>query len=182
MLTNFDLRMYQVRTQDVETYLNSLPNNQLILLYYTIAIPNEEYLLYQNYYQLAVRVQSQSHVFDTIDRKPFAYTHDIQIYAVGNGGFANDFLVNTVSETQTHSAGKNIILSLPSRLIGTEVRMASGDTTYVLGKLQTKVYGLNITPTSVGVVQATMRFGTLYGGAQAAEYPSNFFEYAAKYV
>lgn len=151
-------------------------------MYYTISIPNQEYLLYQNYYQLACRTQSQAHVLDTIDRKPLEFVRDVMVYMIGNGGYSNNFLVNTSSSTQTHQAGKNIILTLPSRLVGTEVRRADEEVIICLGKLQTKVYGLQITPTSVGVVQSTMRFGTLYGGDQSAEYPSNYFEYAAKYV
>lgn len=167
---------------DLQSHLDSLPDNQLLLLYYTISVPNQEYLLYQNYYQLACRAQSQAHVMDTIDRRPLEFVRDVQVYKIGNGGYSNNFLVNTSSSTQTHQAGKNVILTLASRLVGTEVRRADEEVIIGLGKLQSTVYGLRITPTEVGVVRSTMYFGTHYAGDQSAEYPSNYFEYAAKYV
>lgn len=169
---------------DLQSTLDSLPDNQLMLLVYKISIQNDEYLLNNDYYQLAVRYQSQAHVHDTIDRGFAPYVRQLTVYTIGNGGYENNFIVNSSGETQTHQAGKNIIMRLVSRQFGTPIlRVPQKYITICLGKLMGTVYGLTIgTDTGVGIVQEQQVFGTKFGGTQDAIYPSNDFSYAARYV
>lgn len=134
------------------------------------------------YFQIASVVDINGHKFDTVDRDIHRYTSQFEVITLGTGGFANDLILNSVSHTDTHRNGANIILTQYMNILTTTITKLDNPVRIGLGKIQSNIIGIEISKESVQPLIIAKTFGTKYLGNQLAEFPLNEFTYDSQLV
>lgn len=168
---------------EFDEYIHSFGSDQLILLYYyNITVATSKYEMGGYYFQIASVVDVNGHKFDTVDRDIHRYTSQFEVITLGTGGFTNDLIVNSVSHTDTHRNGSNIILTQFTNILTTTIRKLDEPVQIGLGKVQSKIIGIEISKETVRPLTIVKTFGTKYLGNQLAAFPLNEFTYDSQLV